>query len=72
MPLYDFRCPACQATFEQRVALATLGQPVACPQCGAATSERLVSRPAVLVRGAGGAMPSMPSMPSGPMPAGGT
>jgi putative FmdB family regulatory protein len=65
MPLYDFRCPACAATFEQRVALAALGQPVTCPRCGAATTERLVSLPAALVRGATGSAPAPMAMPAG-------
>ncbi|HZS00758.1 MAG TPA: zinc ribbon domain-containing protein [Chloroflexota bacterium] len=67
MPLYDFRCPACQATFEQRVPLAALGQAVACPRCGAATAERLVSLPVALVRGATSASAPAPM----PMPTGG-
>jgi putative FmdB family regulatory protein len=65
MPLYDFRCPACQTTFEQRVPLAALGQPIPCPRCGATTNERLVSLPAVLVRGGMGASPAPMTMPSG-------
>jgi putative FmdB family regulatory protein len=65
MPLYDFRCAACGATFEQRVALAAFGQPVPCPACGAATTERLVSVPAAY---------SPAASASGPVaiPAGGT
>jgi putative FmdB family regulatory protein len=50
MPLYDFRCAACGAVFEQRLSLAALGQPVPCPSCGTPTAERLVSRPALLGR----------------------
>ena len=65
MPLYDFRCPACQTTFEQRVSLAALGQPVACPHCGTATAERLISLPAALVRGATGGAPASMAMPTG-------
>ena len=65
MPLYDFRCPACQATFEQRVPLAALGQPITCPLCGAATTERLVSLPAAVVRGAAAGAPAPVAMPSG-------
>jgi putative FmdB family regulatory protein len=58
MPLYDFRCPACQAVFESRVALSALGQPVQCPHCGTSTTERLVSLPAATVRGGEMAVPA--------------
>ena len=54
MPFYDFRCVACGTVFEQRQALAVLGQPLPCPTCGTPTAERLVSAPAVLGRAASG------------------
>ena len=37
MPLYDYRCPACQAEFELLVRSDT--RP-ACPRCGATDPER--------------------------------
>ncbi|MEO8585862.1 MAG: zinc ribbon domain-containing protein [Acidobacteriota bacterium] len=53
MPLYEFTCAKCGATFEELVAgsLDTLG--VTCPECESAEVEKLVSRFA-----AGGASPS--------------
>jgi len=41
MPLYDYRCPACQAEFELLVRAGTLPT---CPHCGATELERAVSR----------------------------
>ena len=44
MPLFDFRCTACAHVFEALVLKATVP---ACPQCGAAELEKLLSLPAV-------------------------
>jgi putative FmdB family regulatory protein len=43
MPLYDFRCPKCDKTVELLVR--SDAQP-ACPTCGQAPMEKLVSKPA--------------------------
>jgi putative FmdB family regulatory protein len=40
MPLYDFRCCACDARFEAR---ARADELPACPECGTAETERLLS-----------------------------
>jgi putative FmdB family regulatory protein len=48
MPIYDYRCAACDAPFELLVRSDT---PIACPTCGGADVERLMSVPA---RPAGG------------------
>jgi putative FmdB family regulatory protein len=37
MPLYDFKCSACEAGFEAQV---PYGELPACPECGATESER--------------------------------
>ena len=37
MPLFDFTCRACRATFE---ALVRSGHPPACPNCGSADLEQ--------------------------------
>ena len=43
MPLFDFRCPSCDKTFEVLV----LGSRTpCCPQCGNESLEKQVSRPA--------------------------
>lgn len=43
MPLFDFRCPACDKTFEL---LVRGGQAPCCPRCGGAALEKQVSAPA--------------------------
>lgn len=43
MPLYDFRCPACATSHELLVRHAATP---ACPACGHAALEKLVSKPA--------------------------
>lgn len=40
MPIYDYRCPACQHTFET---LVRTGSTPACPQCGSTTLNKCVS-----------------------------
>ena len=40
MPLYDFRCPACEQHFEQQV---PYGELPPCPACGHAETERMLS-----------------------------
>ena len=50
MPIYDFRCKACQAQFEQLVRGTTAP---ACPTCGATGLERALSRIAPAGRIAG-------------------
>lgn len=41
MPLYDFRCPTCEQRFEELQSHAA--PPPACPACGGAAAERLLS-----------------------------
>jgi putative FmdB family regulatory protein len=41
MPLYDYHCKSCDAEFELLVRSSTVPT---CPQCGATTLERAVSR----------------------------
>ncbi|WP_249009482.1 zinc ribbon domain-containing protein [Conexibacter sp. DBS9H8] len=41
MPLYDFHCPACGATFEARAGMDAPAPP--CESCGAGGVERLIT-----------------------------
>ncbi len=41
VPIYDFRCDACGADFEE---LVRAGETPACPSCGAADPRRLISQ----------------------------
>jgi putative FmdB family regulatory protein len=40
MPLYDFRCRACDTRFEERT---SAGELAPCPNCGSEQTERLLS-----------------------------
>jgi len=42
MPMYEFRCRKCGATFEELVKRAD--EEVECPKCGSARLEKLFSR----------------------------
>ncbi len=42
MPIYEYRCAACGATFERLVRMGS-GEAPACPACGGAQTDRLVS-----------------------------
>lgn len=46
MPLYDFRCDECEATFEQLVRKEADLPLVVCPQCASYRVARLLSLPA--------------------------
>jgi putative FmdB family regulatory protein len=52
MPLYEYRCEACEHRFE--VIQKYSDQPVAvCPSCGAGPVEKLLSSPAIQFKGTG-------------------
>jgi len=44
MPIYEYRCCACDAQFET---LVRGGEPIACPNCGSTALDKLVSAPFV-------------------------
>ncbi|HQQ76163.1 MAG TPA: zinc ribbon domain-containing protein [Thermoanaerobaculia bacterium] len=44
MPLYEFTCEKCGATFEELVGAGLDGFGVTCPECGSEEIEKLVSR----------------------------
>lgn len=43
MPIYEFRCNACNHLFEELVPLNTTGENQKCPECGHVGARRLVS-----------------------------
>lgn len=43
MPIYEYRCAACGCRFERLVRMSGASEPPACPSCGAAQTDRLVS-----------------------------
>jgi len=52
MPIYEYRCPSCQETFEQRRPMSRAADPAACPNCKG-ESPRAISRLARVSRGDG-------------------
>ena len=69
MPLYDFRCRTCGATFEVRRAMADAASPAACP-AGHADTVKLM--PLVAVGGKAGAESAPATAPAtGPGAGGG-
>ena len=51
MPIYEYRCQTCQTVFEKLVRGGK--EPTACPECGAETLTRLISRAGVIFKGSG-------------------
>ena len=43
MPMYEYRCPNCGATYEKLRRAAEADRDVECPECGAREVERMVS-----------------------------
>ncbi len=54
MPLLEFRCRDCETKFEE---LVRSGESVACPKCGGARADRLLSAFAVTSHAGGGETP---------------
>ncbi len=52
MPTFDFRCLSCEAVFEHMVPFGKKATPV-CPSCGKKKTEKLLTPPAVVFKGAG-------------------
>ena len=56
MPIYEYHCPDCDTTFEQRRRFGQADDPLKCPECESAKAKRLLSRFMVSVgRGNGAA-----------------
>ena len=58
MPIYEYRCPSCDERFEELVR--SSDPAVACPSCGTADVERLLS----VFAGVGGSSASSSPTPS--------
>ncbi len=43
MPVYEFHCSACDATFDHMTTIAARDQAVSCPQCGSKRTGRKLS-----------------------------
>jgi putative FmdB family regulatory protein len=66
MPIFDYRCSACDAVFEQ---LVRGSAKVSCPSCESRKVERLMSLPARPAGSSAGAQPDLSRL--GPPPGGG-
>jgi putative FmdB family regulatory protein len=44
MPIYDYRCPACDESFERLIDAGEDRDAIACPKCQNPRSQRLLSR----------------------------
>lgn len=52
MPVYNYKCPACEAPFEATAARADFSKPQDCPTCGT-SSERIVGEVGFVLKGDG-------------------
>lgn len=43
MPIYEFECQECQATFEELVRMGNNGEGMQCPKCGSASIRKKIS-----------------------------
>jgi putative FmdB family regulatory protein len=53
MPIYEYRCPACKASFEVMRPMSQSADKAVCPKCGQA-SDKALSRFACLAKDASG------------------
>jgi putative FmdB family regulatory protein len=42
MPTYDFRCPTCATTFEEKRSFARADDPATCPTCGGDRAAKVI------------------------------
>lgn len=54
MPLYEYRCADCHATFDLLRAFSQADEPATCPECQSTHALRAPSRCAAFARGADG------------------
>ena len=51
MPIYDYRCDECGATYDVLHKVREIQDDVVCPSCGSAKHTRLISAPSVSMGG---------------------
>jgi len=61
MPIYEFKCSACNALFEVLVMDSADEAEIQCPHCHAASFERVLSRTSHQIRSGGASGPSVES-----------
>jgi putative FmdB family regulatory protein len=44
MPTYDFRCPSCESTFEERRSFSRADEPAVCPRCGDDHGAKVIAK----------------------------
>jgi putative FmdB family regulatory protein len=67
MPIYEYACPACDASFETLILRKSDEAEVACPTCGSRRVARHLSRPAATRGGRGGSASGGPPPNCGPI-----
>lgn len=70
MPMYDYRCPHCQASYEQLVSYNRADE-VPCPHCGYRYGLRRISKVAIRTSGASGNVGNNSSSCAGEFSSGG-
>jgi len=53
MPIYEHKCKKCRAVFEVMIPFSEANKPVACIECGAAKTVRLISATSFSLKGDG-------------------
>jgi putative FmdB family regulatory protein len=55
MPIYEYRCQACQSKFERYFgAMSVVDDEISCPECGSSDVRRMISATAVHLGDGGG------------------
>ena len=54
MPIYEYKCPACDVKFEMRRAMSQADVPASCPTCQTTNGKRCLSTFASFTKGSGG------------------
>ncbi|MBT3180203.1 MAG: zinc ribbon domain-containing protein [Candidatus Marinimicrobia bacterium] len=66
MPMFDYHCQICDATFEELVSShQVLDAEIKCPNCKNNKSKRMLSAPSISTNGNAKASPSNCAAPSG-------